>query len=772
MTDTHDTNLPEKPVELEEEKKTAEVSEPATTETPAEEIVSEKPVEPVQKLTKEEILAKLKEVVADVENVAKPEIDGLKQSFYKLHNAEQEAARKLFIENGGAAENFVPQTDSVEEEFKNIMSVIKEKRSALTAELEKQKEMNLQVKLSIIEELKELVESPDDANKSYTEFKKLQQQWNEVKLVPQAKVNELWKNYQLYVEKFYDLLKLNNEFREYDFKKNLEIKTHLCEAAEKLADEADVVSAFHQLQKLHQEFRDTGPVAKELRDEIWARFKAASTTVNRRHQQHFEALKEVEQHNLDQKTVICEIIEAIDYKELTNFASWESKTQEVIALQNKWKTIGFAPQKMNVKIFERFRKACDEFFRKKGEFFKTLKEGMNENLEKKRALCEKAEALKDSTDWKVTADELTKLQKEWKTIGPVAKKYSDAVWKRFISACDYFFEQKNKATSSQRSVEQENLEKKKNIIEKLNAIDDQMDTEGATQLVRDLMKEWNGVGHVPFKEKDRIYKQYHSQIDKLFERFNISASNKKLSNFKSTISSIQEGSPQALYREREKLVRAFDNMKNELQTYENNLGFLTTSSKKGNSLLTEINRKVEKLKADIELVKEKKKVVDENNKTQGYRKKKRLKKKGPRPYSYAAVGAGLLLYPLSMMEQTDTRERHGNAIFIASFNHMVIAYRTTRLGNVIYSTLMGTLNIVSKREECIRTQRNTFQCIQPSPFFFTGQHFRFLRKELLPNTVSQHIVMVFTDIDINRIITVGTADFLYPWQIQHLRMLA
>ena len=617
MTDTHDTNLPEKPVELEEEKKTAEVSEPATTETPAEEIVSKKPVESVLKLTKEEILAKLKEVVADVENVAKPEIDGLKQSFYKLHNAEQDAARKLFIENGGAAENFVPQTDCVEEEFKNIMSVIKEKRSALTAELEKQKEMNLQVKLSIIEELKELVESPDDANKSYTEFKKLQQQWNEVKLVPQAKVNELWKNYQLYVEKFYDLLKLNNEFREYDFKKNLEIKTHLCEAAEKLADEADVVSAFHQLQKLHQEFRDTGPVAKELRDEIWARFKAASTTVNRRHQQHFEALKEVEQHNLDQKTVICEIIEAIDYKELTNFASWESKTQEVIALQNKWKTIGFAPQKMNVKIFERFRKACDEFFRRKGEFFKSLKEGMNENLEKKRALCEKAEALKDSTDWKATADELTKLQKEWKTIGPVAKKYSDAVWKRFISACDYFFEQKNKATSSQRSVEQENLEQKKAIIEKLNAIDDQMDTEEATQLVRDLMKEWNGVGHVPFKEKDRIYKQYHSQVDKLFERFNISASNKKLSNFKSTISSIQEGSPQALYREREKLVRAFDNMKNELQTYENNLGFLTTSSKKGNSLLTEINRKVEKLKADIELVKEKIKVVDENIKNQG-----------------------------------------------------------------------------------------------------------------------------------------------------------
>ena len=602
MTDTHDTNLPEKPVELEE---------PATTETPAEEALTiEKPAESLQKITKEEILAKLKGVITNVENAAKSEIDGLKQAFYKLHNAEQEVAKKQFIENGGVAEDFVPQADALEEEFKNIMSVIKEKRSALTAELEKQKELNLQIKLSIIEELKELVESPEDANKNYTEFKKLQQQWNEVKLIPQAKINELWKNYQLYVEKFYDLLKLNNEFREYDFKKNLEIKTHLCEAAEKLADEPDVVSAFHQLQKLHQEFRDTGPVAKELRDEIWVRFKTASTTVNRRHQQHFESLKETEQNNLDQKTVICEIIEAIDYNELTNFATWETKTQEIIALQNKWKTIGFAPQKMNVKIFERFRKACDEFFRKKGEFFKTLKEGMNENLDKKRTLCEKAEALKESTDWKATADELTKLQKEWKTIGPVSKKYSDAVWKRFISACDYFFEQKNKATSSQRSVEQENLDKKKAIIEKLNTIDENMDVEEATQLVRSLMKEWNNIGHVPFKEKDKIYKQYHNLIDKQFDRFNINASNKKLSNFKSSISNIQEGSPQALYREREKLVRSCENMKNELQTYENNLGFLTASSKKGNNLLTELNRKAEKLKGDIELVKQKIKVID------------------------------------------------------------------------------------------------------------------------------------------------------------------
>ena len=619
MTDTHDTNLPEKQVELEEEKKTVEVSETATAETPAEEQAMESTVEtaPAQKLTKEEVIARLKEIAGDVESVTKAEIDGLKQTFYKLHNAEQEAARKKFAEAGGAPEDYVPTPDPLEEEMKNAMSVIKNKRNKLAAEVEKQKEMNLQVKLSIIEELKDLLESPEDANKNYTEFKRLQQQWNEVKLVPQASVNELWKNYQLYVEKFYDLLKLNNEFREYDFKKNLEIKTHLCEAAEKLAEETDVVSAFHQLQKLHQEFRETGPVAKELREEIWARFKAASTAVNRHHQQHFDALKEAEQQNLDQKTVICEIIEGIDYNELTNFAAWDAKTQEIIALQNKWKTIGYAPQKMNVKIFERFRAACDAFFNKKAEFFKTVKENMNENLEKKRALCEKAEALKDSTDWKATADTLVKLQKEWKTIGPVAKKHSDVIWKRFITACDYFFEQKNQAGASQRSEEQANLEKKRAIIAQLEAIGEETEADTAIEQVRTLMKEWNAVGFVPFKDKDKVYKQYHALVDKLFERYNISQSNKKLSSFKNTISNIQEGSPQALYREREKLMRAYDNMKSELQTYENNLGFLNAASKKGNSLLTELNRKVEKLKADIDLVKEKIKVIDESIQKEG-----------------------------------------------------------------------------------------------------------------------------------------------------------
>ena len=611
MTDTQDTNLTPKPVELEEEQKTAEVAEPVATETPAEENTTGKPVETAQRLTKDEVLAKLKEIAANVETAPKADIDSLKQAFYKLHNAEQEAARKQFIENGGSAEDFIPTPDIAEEEFKNVMSVIKEKRSELAVEQEKQREMNLQVKLSIIEELKDLVESPDDPNKNYAEFKKLQQQWNEITLVPPAKVNELWKNYQLYVEKFYDLLKLNNEFREYDFKKNLEIKQRLCEAAEKLADEPDVVSAFHQWQKLNEEFRDTGPVAKEQRDEIWARFKAATTAIHRRHQQHFEALKEKERNNLDQKTVICEIVEAIDCSELTTPSQWEEKAQEVIALQAKWKTIGYAPQKMNVQIYERFHKACDEFFHKRSEFFKSMKENMSANLEKKRALCEQAEALKDSTDWKATADALAKLQKEWKTIGPVNKRHSNEVWKRFITACDYFFDQRNKAQSSQRSQEQENLEKKKAIIEQLNAIDENADSEEAAQLVRDLTKQWNSIGHVPIKEKDKIYKRYRNIVDQLFDRFHISASNRKLSNFKASVSSMQDGGSQ-LYREREKLVRIYENMKSELQTYENNLGFLNASSKKGNSLLNELNRKVDKLKADIELAKEKIKVLDES----------------------------------------------------------------------------------------------------------------------------------------------------------------
>ena len=570
--------------------------------------VTEVTAAPIQ--SKEEVIARLQVIDQQEEPADKNELDALKQTFYRLRNAEVEAARKAFEENGGLPEAFTSPKDEFEQQFKEIMGSIKEKLNALKAEEEQEKLNNLEKKLAIIERIKELAESPEDTNKAYNEFKKLQTEWNEIKNIPVAKVNEVWKSYQLHCEKFYDLIKLNNEFREYDFKKNLEIKIHLCEAAEKLAEEEDVISAFHQLQKLHHECREAGPVAKEQREEIWNRFKAASTIINRRHQQHFEGIKEKEQRNLDEKTVICEIVEGMEYDKMTTFQDWHDKTEEILALQAKWKTIGFAPQKVNTKIFERFRAACDDFFRRKAEHFKTLKGNMNENLEKKKQMCEKAESLKDSTDWKTTADILTKLQKEWKETGPVAKKYSEALWKRFITACDYFFEQKSKGEAEHRTVEQENLEKKKAIIEKLELINQEAaPSEKAGNTIRSLMKEWNSIGHVPFKDKDKIYKQYRAVVDALFNKLNMSASKKKLSNFKSSLSKETN-----MYREREKLVRTYENLKNEIKTYENNIGFLTSSSKKGNSLVTEMNRRIEKLKADLELITQKIAVIDESMK--------------------------------------------------------------------------------------------------------------------------------------------------------------
>ena len=586
------------------------------TETPMEQPI-EAPVPTVEdteketsapKQTLEEVVQRLKEINEKNDLTDKQEIDSLKQTFYKLQKAKSEAARKAFINEGGKAEDFTPETEPAEEEFKAVMNAIKEKRNALAATQEKEKEENLTKKLGILERMKFLTESQEDTNKIYDEFKKLQQEWNEIGQIPVAKVNELWKTYQLYTEKFYDMVKLNNEFREYDFKKNLEQKIRLCEAAEKLAEEPDVISAFHQLQKLHQEFRAIGPVAKDLREEIWSRFKTASTVVNKRHQQHFEELKEKEQNNLDQKTVICEIVESMEYDTFTTFADWEEKTNEILALQAKWKTIGYAPQKMNVKIFERFRAACDEFFRRKAAFFKSVKETMAANLEKKKAFCEKAEALKESTDWKETAEILTKLQKEWKTIGPVAKKHSDAVWKRFIGACDYFFERKNKATSSQRSEEVENLTKKEDVIKRMAALEAARTADDATaEQVRALMKEWNAIGFVPFKEKDRLYKEFHALVDKLFDRLHLSATEKRLSSVRTNGN--KEGN---LYRDRERLVRTYEGLKNDIQTYENNLGFLNSSSKKGNTLVADISRKIERLKKDMELVLKKIKDIDES----------------------------------------------------------------------------------------------------------------------------------------------------------------
>ena len=600
---------PEAPAEAEEatpEEAPAEVAE----ETPqTEEPVKEKKFY----ATKGEVIDRLKELAHGEENPTKEEVDYLKTTFYKLHFAQREAEQKAYLDAGGDPEKYVVAPDEEEETFKAEMVLVKEKRTKLFQQQEEEKQENLKKKLDIIEKIKAMVTSPEEANRNYQEFKQLQQEWKEIKQVPAEKANELWRNYQLYVEQFYDLLKLNSEAREYDFKKNLEIKTRLCEAAEKLDEEEDVISAFHQLQKLHQEFRETGPVSKELREEIWSRFKAASTVINKKHQQHFENIRSKEEDNLARKTELCEKVEAIAKEENKGAGDWEKRTKQIIDIQAEWKTIGFAPQKMNVKIFERFRAACDDFFSKKAEYFKSLKERFAENAAKKQKLVEQAQALQDSTDWKSTSDKLIALQKEWKTIGMVPKKLGDQLWNDFLTACNKFFEARNAANAGTRSAERENLEKKRGIIAQLKEAAEEAG-EGLQEKVQQLVEEYQQIGHVPFKEKDKLYAEYHAVLDKLYKDLNISIARRRLDNFKSNIKQMAGKGSDALDNERARLMRRYEGLKQEIQTYENNLGFLNASSKKGNSLIDEMNRKVQKLKDDCELVKQKIKAIDAENK--------------------------------------------------------------------------------------------------------------------------------------------------------------
>ena len=563
--------------------------------------------------TKKEVVERLKEIAASDENPDKDEIDLLKTVFYKLHITEREARMKEYIDGGGDPEAYQIMPDEDEETFKQQMAIVREKRARIFQQQEAEKQANLEKKLEIIEKIKAMATSPDEANKSYNEFKELQQQWKDIKNVPADRASELWRNYQLYVEQFYDLLKLNSEAREYDFKKNLETKTKLCEAAEKLADEEDVISAFHQLQELHQQYRETGPVAKELREQIWTRFKAASTVINKRHQQHFEDLRSKEEENLTLKTALCEKVEEISKQENKTASDWEKRSKEIIDIQNQWKTIGFAPQKMNVKIFERFRAACDDFFGRKSEFFKEMKQAYAANIEKKKALVEKAQALADSTDWKVTSDKLINLQKEWKTIGVVPKKIGDQLWHDFLNACNKFFEARNAANAGARNEERENLEKKRSIIEQIKAL--VADAANATrEKVQALTDEYNKVGHVPYKEKDALYAAYHEALDAIYKELNISNKRRRLDNFKSNIRNMAKRGEDAIDNERGRLTRRFEQLKQEIQTYENNLGFLNASSKKGNSLIDEMNRKVQKLRDDLELVRQKIKAIDTENK--------------------------------------------------------------------------------------------------------------------------------------------------------------
>lgn len=563
--------------------------------------------------SKAEIIERLKEIVGNDENPTKEELDHLKTSFYKLHIAEREAQQKAYLEAGGDPDKYVLVPDEAEDVFKAEMGVIKERRAKLFLQQEAEKQENLEKKLNIIERIKNMASSPEEANKNYNEFKELQQQWKDIKNVPADKANELWRNYQLYVEQYYDQLNLNREAREYDFKKNLGIKNHLCEAAEKLAEEPDVISAFHQLQELHQQFREVGPVAKELRDEVWTRFKAASTVINKRHQQHFDELRAKEEDNLVKKTTLCEKVEDIVKDEHKGANEWEKLTKEIIDIQAEWKKIGFAPQKMNVKIFERFRAACDDFFSKKAAFFKEMKQRYNENIAKKQSLIEKAEALMESTDWKVTTDKMIALQKEWKTIGAVPKKVGDELWSKFLEACNKFFEARNAANAGTRNEERTNLDKKKAIISQLKEL-----VEGSVddlqEKVKELVDEYAKIGHVPYKEKDKLYKQYHEVLDKLYDDLHVTTAKRRLDNFKSNLKNVVKRGEDALDNERGRLMRRYEGLKQEINTYENNLGFLNASSKKGNSLIDEMNRKVQRLKDDMELIKQKIKTIDSENK--------------------------------------------------------------------------------------------------------------------------------------------------------------
>lgn len=568
--------------------------------------------EKAEPTTKAEVIEALKDIVYNGGDVERATLEHLKMLYYRIHNAEVVAARDKFVGDGGNAEDFIPAPDADEENFKAQLALIREMRSKAAEELEKEKQDNLQRKLEIIDRIKELAATAEEADKGFEEVKKLQAEWKEIKTVPAERATELWKNYQLYTEQFYDQLHLNHEMRAYDFKKNLEIKTHLCEAAEKLAEVEDVISAFHQLQKLHQEFREAGPVAKELRDEIWKRFKDASTVINKRHQDHFEGLKAREEENLQKKTALCEKVEQLQLDDLKTYAQWDEMSKQIIELQAEWKTIGFTPRKVNNEIFDRFRAACDRFFQAKTAYFKANREKLSANLAAKNALIEKAKALKDSTDWGATTNKFVELQKEWKTIGPVAHKISDTIWKRFNDACNYFFDKKNEANKGQRKEEEANLELKKAVIAEIEKLAAEPG-DNLLQSIRELQAKWNEIGHVPFSKKEKMYRRYRELCDKVYDTLHATAGKRRMDNFKRNVA---EKGGNELTRERNRLQNVLDAKKQDIQNYETNLTFFRSSSKKGNSIVADIEKKIERLKDDLKEITEKLKTVNEQIKAE------------------------------------------------------------------------------------------------------------------------------------------------------------
>lgn len=578
----------------------------ATTDIPVETSEAENtPSESTDKIptptTKAEVLAQLRRYVEQPATSDRAVLDRLRNVFYRLHNDEILKAREAFVAEGGNAEDFVPAADPDEQEYKRLVASVKEVRAKVAAEAEATRQANLQRKLDIIEEIKQMVAQPEDIDKKYDRFKVLQAEWKEIGNIPAEQVTETWKNFHHNVEQFYDLLRINHEMRAYDFKKNLEIKTRLCESAEKLAEDEDVVAAFHALQKLHQEFRETGPVAKEQREEIWNRFKAASTTINKRHQDFFLGRKQEEEENLAKKTNLCEQVEALNFESLSTMAEWDAMSQLVIGMQNEWKTVGFTPRKQNQAIFERFRTACDRFFTAKAHYFRSLRETLADNLAQKTALCQRAEELKDSTDWSNTTNAFVALQAEWKKIGPVAHKVSDAVWKRFNTACNAFFDRKKEANSGVHEEEQANLTKKLDVIARLQQLADE-GSEQLQQAVKALQAEWATIGHVPFRKKEKIYRTYRTLCDKIYETVHREAGRRRVDN-------IARRAAQNGGSELQRLQRAYETKKAEIQTYETNLTFLNSKSKAGNSLVADIERRIQTLRNDLEIIAEKIKEV-------------------------------------------------------------------------------------------------------------------------------------------------------------------
>ena len=564
-------------------------------------------------LTFEEIVSKLREL-AGKNNFSRKELDKFQGLYFSEIRKEADEQKLQFMNEGGKEEDFVIKESELHNEGKILLQTLAEKRKKLAADEDKLKEKNMERKLAIIEEVRILTESPEDFNKKHQDFKSLQQEWRDIKLVPHGKDHELWQSFQEQVEKFYDIVHLHNEYRDYDFKKNLESKIGLCEASEKLTVEEDIVSAFHQLQKLHNDWRDIGPVARKDRELIWQRFKEASAEINKRYQTRIESLKSQEIENYEKKVAICEELEAIDLSLLTNTRDWEIKTREALNLQNEWRQIGYAPRKVNAKIFQRYRAVCDLFFKTKNDFYQSIRGELEENLKKKIELCERAEAMKDSQEWKDSTSEMIAIQRDWKEIGMVPRRNSSTLWKRFITACDHFFEQKKIHSKSIRQEEVDNLEKKREVTEKIKNIDSELTSENAIEKLKELMSEWQTIGFVPFKDKNTAYKEFTEATDSIYSRLNIDKSERKLETFKSNISELTKSdrSRGQVFYEREKLMRQFERMKSELQTYENNIGFLSSSSKKGNVLLDDMNNKIEKIKADLDLIVKKIEAIDEN----------------------------------------------------------------------------------------------------------------------------------------------------------------